>query len=580
MQNFPGHSIVRDRFLLGIFVGVWGLISLAALVTGLDGLTVSWYWACSGLLLQLLFSWSGQTSTAPVPVATAPGLLRLWLRPLAESIVLAAIWSSLDPLAPLLLPLVLLHAMTWAVEQRWRAWQLVVILMLCYGAIVPLLSSSPVLPDPLYWMLLVSLILMPLATQFVLGQQDAAYQDLKEHLSGLGNEIEAKAAFLAGISHELRTPMNGVLGVTRILAEMELSPAARHYVRVLQQSGQALLYIINDVLDYSKIGAGKLRLDRQAFNLGDAIREVLDLLEPVATQNQVTLAYDYEQKAPERFIGDVVRIKQIVFNIVGNGIKYAPRGTVSVRVRVRGLRAPLYEISIVVADDGEGIPPDKLGILFQPYGQTRIEHASEGTGLGLSIARKLANRMWGDIRVSSVIGKGTTFHITLKLEVTYLMQKAAQNPLEARKLPYRRVLLAEDNPVNQMVARVMLTRLGLEVSLVGDGRQAVEAVSAATFDLILLDLEMPVMSGYEAAMTLRKNLLPKGFPLLALTANVDEDDRERALACGFDRVLNKPLEPEYLLQVLAELTCERTPAMRLGSNFNREAAPSSSAEHW
>jgi signal transduction histidine kinase/CheY-like chemotaxis protein len=368
----------------------------------------------------------------------------------------------------------------------------------------------------------------------------------------------AKSAFLATMSHEIRTPLNGVLGMAQAMAADELSQVQRDRLSVIHRSGEALLAILNDVLDLSKIEAGKLELETIEFDLGELAQGAYSAFTALANKKGLSFALDIAQ-ARGRYLGDPTRIRQILYNLISNALKFTDQGEIRVIARHDGTM-----LEIAVADTGVGISPDNLVRLFQKFDQldSSTTRRYGGTGLGLAICHELAQLMGGEIGVESRVGEGSRFIVRLPLPMIGEERGPPQlAPAPACDLkPMRlRVLAAEDNAVNQLVLKTLLHQLGLEPIVVEDGAAAVEAWSASEWDVILMDVQMPVMDGLTAAAEIRRMERETGrrpTPIIALTANAMSHQVEQYLAAGMDGHVAKPIAAADLFQALSAVMDE------------------------
>lgn len=363
-----------------------------------------------------------------------------------------------------------------------------------------------------------------------------------------------KSEFLARMSHEIRTPMHGVIGTADLLLRTPLDAAQQELVRTLKESAAVLMNLLNDILDLSRIEAGKLSLAVRPFNLSAIVRTVAGLMRPMAVQRGLDLRLSAPE-APQWFIGDAHRVQQILLNLVSNAVKFTDRGHVEISVRApAGLYGRGFEIA--VSDTGRGIPEDRLDLIFQPFVQLAAGpgHETAGTGLGLSITKALVDAMGGQIQVESSPGSGSTFRVRLPLpaaEPPPSGEGGEAGGAEAAGGASLRVLLVEDNPVNQRMVARMLEALGHEAEAVADGEAAVSRALEGRFDAILLDIRLPGIDGLETARRLRA--AGCRTPIIALSANVYESDRAAALEAGMDGFLGKPLHLEELRDALAAL---------------------------
>jgi two-component system, sensor histidine kinase len=368
----------------------------------------------------------------------------------------------------------------------------------------------------------------------------------------------AKSEFLANMSHEIRTPMNGVIGMTELALEATMTADQRECLLTVQSSAAALLTVINDILDFSKIEAGKLELDPISFDLRGCVAEATKVLAWQTRLKPVTLRSEVHRDVPQRVIGDPTRLRQVLLNLLGNALKFTERGSVTLTAESRSSDGDLM-LEFCVRDTGIGIAPEKQRAIFQAFSQAdgSMSRRYGGTGLGLTISARLVEMMGGSISVESQPGQGSCFRFTIRVEPAEQLQSgapAADSALPARTEPTRRlrILLAEDHPVNRQLAVRLLEREGHTVVVAADGREALLALAAASFDIVLMDVQMPVMDGVEANEALRRSERGSGrhTPVVALTANAMKGDRERYLSCGMDGYLTKPIRRKELAETL------------------------------
>jgi signal transduction histidine kinase/ActR/RegA family two-component response regulator len=382
--------------------------------------------------------------------------------------------------------------------------------------------------------------------------------ELKEARDRAEKMSQAKGEFLANMSHEIRTPMNGVIGTLQLLEDTELSQDQHEFVNTAHKSADALLAILNDILDLSKIEAGKLSFENIPFDFRQIIKDIVVLHSLKSEQQGVSLKQEIDESLPDTLIGDPTRLRQVIVNLVSNALKFTRQGEVKISVEVLQSNNESVDVKVTVSDSGIGIAQTALDTLFNAFtqadGSTTRKYG--GTGLGLAIVSQLVEMMDGSLGVESEEGEGSSFWFIANYPCTDEACVSAEKTAKqsGKVMLNAKVLLVEDNPINQMVAQKMLEKFGLKATLADNGVEALKLLKEQIFDLVLMDCQMPEMDGFDATREIRKldikTLYEKRLPVVAMTANVMSGDRERCLEVGMDDYIGKPVQRDQLETVL------------------------------
>ncbi len=407
-------------------------------------------------------------------------------------------------------------------------------------------------------------------TEVIIDSTDEFYQlgqsfnsmavSLKSSIETMESAIKVKAEFLANMSHEIRTPMNGILGMLTLLEDTTLNKQQLDYIESIRSCGDGLLVVINDILDISKLEAGKLELEKKAFDLRLMINETCYLLDSMASQKGISISISIDEQLPKYLVGDRLRIRQVLLNLLSNAIKFTNKGAVELNLILNSLSENDCSFTIEVIDQGIGISADDLDKLFKPFSQvdTSTTRLYGGTGLGLIICSQLIKQMQGSIAVKSKEGQGSTFTLTLNLAVAaelenHLQNKNIKNITElANQFPLT-ILVAEDNNINQVIARKLFSKLGYKVDIAVNGLLAVTAVKNIAYDMIFMDMQMPEMDGVTATKEILKLPGYENIPIVAMTANVMEQDKNKCIEAGMVGFVGKPININHIINEIIRL---------------------------
>jgi len=381
----------------------------------------------------------------------------------------------------------------------------------------------------------------------------------------------AKSQFFANMSHELRTPMSGILGMLQLALEEDLTPVLRGYLETTISSARSLIRIINDILDMSKIEASKLTIEDKPFSPHECISEAVDIITPEVRRKGLEIVISVSEEVPETLLGDYARLRQVLINLIGNAVKFTDEGKVVVHITAgKTDSGGKREFTFTVTDTGIGIPDDKKDLLFQPFSQVDASYSRKfgGTGLGLALCKEIVELMGGTISFESKEGMGSSFTFTIPLgEAKSVNIPTAVEPLASESIPcdpkrekQHRLLLAEDDPTIRTILELMFKRSNYTLDVAEDGQEAVEMWERGEYDLVLMDIQMPRLNGFEATRSIREKEQKRGghTPIVAMTAHAQKEDELRCLSAGMDAYISKPIDFKECLQMIGQTIREKS----------------------
>src|SRR5688572_16706107 len=392
-----------------------------------------------------------------------------------------------------------------------------------------------------------------------------------ETATGIAEDaVKAKQQFLSNMSHEIRTPMNAIIGFTKVVLKTDLTIKQKEYLTAIKMSGDALIVLINDILDLAKVDAGKMTFEQIPFKMSLSISAMLHLFETKIQEKNLELVKEYDTKIPDVLVGDPVRLHQIILNLVSNAVKFTTKGKITVSVRLLNEDEDIVTLEFAVTDTGIGIPENKIEKIFENFQQATsgTSRLYGGTGLGLAIVKKLVEAQNGSIRVKSKVGKGSTFSFQLSFHKTKAEAESEIGLVELdQEIKNIKVLVVEDIALNQLLMKTLLDDFGFERDIADNGRIAIEKLQTKSYDIILMDLQMPEMNGFEATEYIRNKMNSK-IPIIALTADVTTADLAKCKAVGMNDYIAKPVDERVLYSKIVGLVKKPALAKHNGSNGN------------
>lgn len=404
----------------------------------------------------------------------------------------------------------------------------------------------------------------------ILAVKNDLEKEVVDRTSDLQTALDVKTRFLATISHEIRTPMNGIIGMLNLINKNNHDEKNKRYIKLAQDSTETLLSLVNDVLDFSKIESGKLHLERRAFNIDYLIHSIYESYKYQAQSKNIGLILETINLEDRWIKSDAIRLKQVVGNLLSNAIKFTQDGEVTLQVSLNNTNTTEAKLIVYVKDSGIGVEQENISNLFNDFTQADSSTTRRfgGTGLGLAIVNQIVELMGGEIDVTSELDKGSEFKIEVPVQLATKQLQPAQRNTEVGTSHEGRILLVEDNLINQEVAKELLSDFGLSITIAQNGQDAIDKLRKHQFDVVFMDCQMPVMDGYAATQAIRagaadsEGIANQGIPIIAMTANAIDGDKAKCLACGMNEYLSKPIENAELSRVLSIYSTLKLPLGR------------------